>query len=65
MTHKQRMFAVLQGRAVERIPWVPRLDLWHRANQRRGNFAQPLRQFVAHGNGRRPGLRLPRGDPQF
>jgi hypothetical protein len=38
MTHKQQMLAVLEGRAVGRIPWVPRLDLWHRANQRAGTL---------------------------
>jgi hypothetical protein len=38
MTHKQQMLSVLQGQAVERIPWVPRLDLWYRANRREGTL---------------------------
>jgi hypothetical protein len=38
MNFKQHMLAVLQGQAVERIPWVPRLDLWHRANRRAGTL---------------------------
>ena len=38
MTHKQRMLAVLAGEPVDRIPWVPRLDLWFRAHQRAGTL---------------------------
>lgn len=38
MTHKQRMLAVLRGQPVERIPWVPRLDLWYRAHRRAGTL---------------------------
>ena len=38
MTHKEHMLAVLRGRPVDRIPWVPRLDLWYRANQRAGTL---------------------------
>jgi uroporphyrinogen-III decarboxylase len=34
MTHKQQMLAVLRGQKADRIPWVPRLDLWYRANRR-------------------------------
>ena len=28
MTNKERMMAAIRGEAVDRIPWVPRLDLW-------------------------------------
>ena len=38
MTHKQTMLAVLRGQSVDRIPWVPRLDLWYRANRRAGTL---------------------------
>ncbi len=37
-THKQQMLAALRGQPLERIPWVPRLDLWHRANRRAGTL---------------------------
>jgi len=40
MTHKQRMLAVLQGQPVDRIPWVPRLDLWYRAHRRAGTLPE-------------------------
>ena len=41
MTHKQHMLAVLRGQPVERIPWVPRLDLWYRAHRRAGTLPRP------------------------
>ncbi|MCD6362281.1 MAG: hypothetical protein J7M38_15595, partial [Armatimonadetes bacterium] len=33
MTHRERILAALQGRPVDRLPWVPRLDLWYNANR--------------------------------
>jgi len=33
MTHKERMQAAIKGEPTDRIPWVPRLDLWYRANK--------------------------------
>jgi len=36
--HRQRVMAVLKGQPVERIPWVPRLDLWYNARKRAGSL---------------------------
>lgn len=33
MTHRERILAALRGQPVDRLPWVPRLDLWYRANR--------------------------------
>ncbi len=41
---KQQMLAVLEGRPTDRIPWVPRLDLWYRANQRSGTLPDRYRR---------------------
>ena len=38
MTHKERMLAVLRGERTEVIPFVPRLDLWYRANKKNGTL---------------------------
>ncbi len=43
MTHKQRMLDVVAGKPVDRIPWVPRLDLWHRANRLAGTLPAKYR----------------------
>jgi methanogenic corrinoid protein MtbC1 len=32
MTHKDRIRMVIRGEMADRIPYVPRLDLWHNAN---------------------------------
>lgn len=38
MTHKERMLAVVKGEPVDRVPWVPRLDLWYNAHRRAGSL---------------------------
>lgn len=43
MTMKERMRTALRGKPTDRIPWVPRLDLWYRANQRAGTLPPAYR----------------------
>ncbi len=38
MTWKERMLSAIRGEPTDRIPWVPRLDLWYRANRRAGTL---------------------------
>jgi hypothetical protein len=38
MTWKERMLATIRGEPTDRLPWVPRLDLWHKANRRAGTL---------------------------
>jgi hypothetical protein len=38
MNYKRKMLAAVCGQAVDRIPWVPRLDLWYRARRRAGTL---------------------------
>lgn len=33
MTHRERILKALRGEPVDRLPWVPRLDLWYKANR--------------------------------
>ena len=40
VNNKQRMLAVLDGQTVDKIPYVPRLDLWYRANQLAGTLGR-------------------------
>ena len=37
-THKSRMLAVMRGEEVDRLPYVPRLELWHLANSTCGTL---------------------------
>lgn len=38
MTHRERMLACIRGQDTDRIPWVPRLDLWFHANKLAGTL---------------------------
>jgi len=38
MTHRARILAALRGQPVDRLPWVPRLDLWYNAHRHRGTL---------------------------
>lgn len=41
MTNRQRILAILDGKPPDRIPWIPRLQIWHEGNRREGTL--PLR----------------------
>jgi hypothetical protein len=38
MNNRERLLAVLQGRRPDRIPWIPRLELWYNAHARSGTL---------------------------
>ncbi|KYZ77939.1 hypothetical protein AXX12_16885 [Anaerosporomusa subterranea] len=43
MTYRERMLATLQGRPTDCIPFVPRLDLWYKANKYKGTLPDKYR----------------------
>lgn len=44
MTHKERMLKAARGEWPDRLPWVPRIDLWHNSNSMRGTFPSKYRR---------------------
>ena len=38
MTHRDRILSALKRQPVDRVPWVPRLDLWYNAHVHRGTL---------------------------
>jgi len=46
MTHRERIFAAIRGDVPDRLPWVPRLEFWHRARLRRGTLPSELRSLT-------------------
>lgn len=38
MTHKERLLATLKGQNTDQLPFLPRLDLWYRANKKNGTL---------------------------
>lgn len=40
MTNRERILAILDGRLPDRIPWIPRLQIWHDANRLTGTLPE-------------------------
>ncbi|KKK76534.1 hypothetical protein LCGC14_2862660, partial [marine sediment metagenome] len=43
MTNRERILAILDGNLPDRIPWIPRIEIWHEANRRNGTLPQRYR----------------------
>ena len=43
MTHEERIMAAIRGEALDRLPFIPRLDLWYQANQLQGTLPDKYR----------------------
>ncbi|MBI4013069.1 MAG: hypothetical protein HY359_12205 [Candidatus Rokubacteria bacterium] len=43
MTHRERMLGAARGERADRLPFAPRLDLWHNANVLRGTLPPKYR----------------------
>ncbi len=38
ISHREKLLAVIRGETVDTMPWVPRIDLWHNAQEIRGTL---------------------------
>ena len=43
MTNRERLLAILEGRSSDWIPWIPRIDIWHRGQKARGTLPDQLK----------------------
>ncbi len=46
MTHRERCMAAIRGKKPDRLPWVPRLEFWHRVRLRHGTLPAELRSLT-------------------
>lgn len=46
MTHRERILAAIHGSVPDRLPWVPRLEFWHRVRLRQGTLPPELRSLT-------------------
>ncbi|MBI4305920.1 MAG: hypothetical protein HY678_06330 [Chloroflexi bacterium] len=46
MTVRERQLAVLEGRPPDRIPWVPRLEIWYTAHRLAGTLPERYRDMT-------------------
>jgi hypothetical protein len=45
MTNRQRILAILDRRSPDRIPWIPRLELWYTAHKLRGDLPEKYQDW--------------------
>ena len=45
MTNRECMLAIMDGKSPDRIPWIPRLLIWHKANKLRGTLPERYRDY--------------------
>lgn len=45
MTNRERMLAILEGKSPDRIPWIPRPELWYTANRLAGTLPPEYRNM--------------------
>lgn len=62
MTDKERLLAIMAGHSPDRIPWIPRLLIWHDAQVRRGTLPEKYRGWSLRDIERDLGLGTPARD---
>ena len=43
MTNRERLLAIMEGRPPDRIPWIPRLQIWYDGNRKSGTLGPEYR----------------------
>ncbi|MFH1570030.1 MAG: uroporphyrinogen decarboxylase family protein [Gemmatimonadota bacterium] len=62
MTNRERLLAIMDGRSPDRIPWIPRLQVWHTAHQRAGTLPARYRDLTLRQIERDLGMGTPARD---
>jgi corrinoid protein of di/trimethylamine methyltransferase len=65
MNHRERITAVFKGEMVDRIPWVPRIDLWHNARSLAGTLPEKFRGMAVDEIHRAMGWPLHKFVPEY
>lgn len=65
MTHKERILAAIRGELPERLPFAPRLDLWHIANSRKGTIPEKYKNRTPDEIARAEGWALHKINPEY
>jgi corrinoid protein of di/trimethylamine methyltransferase len=65
MTHRERLLRVARGELVDKIPWVPRIDLWHNANELAGTLPKKYRDLSVEEIHRKEGWPLHKVVPEY
>ena len=62
MTNRECMLAIMEGRSPDRIPWIPRLQIWHTAHTRQGTLPDRFRDLSLRQVERELGMGAPARD---
>jgi uroporphyrinogen-III decarboxylase len=62
MTNRERLLAIMDGRSPDRIPWIPRLQVWHTAHSRLGTLPPSLHGLSLRQVERQLGMGTPARD---
>jgi len=65
MTHRERILSIARGDMVDRIPWVPRIDLWHNAHTLSGTMPAKYQGLSVEDVHRKEGWPLHKMIPEY
>ena len=65
LTHRERILKVARGELVDKIPWVPRIDLWHNAHDLSGTMPEKYKGLAVEEIHRREGWPLHKMIPEY
>jgi len=65
LTHRERILKVARGETVDKIPWVPRIDLWHNAHTLSGTLPEKYKGLTVEEIHRREGWALHKMIPEY
>jgi methylmalonyl-CoA mutase cobalamin-binding domain/chain len=64
-SHRERILKVAKGEMVDKIPWVPRIDLWHNANELAGTMPDKYKGLTVEEIHRAEGWPLHKMIPEY
>ncbi|RLB40632.1 MAG: hypothetical protein DRH12_09785 [Deltaproteobacteria bacterium] len=65
ITHRQRLLKIARGEMVDKIPWVPRIDLWHNAHELAGTLPEKYKGMSVEDIHRKEGWPLHKVVPEY
>ena len=45
MTNRERLLTILDGKSPDRLPWIPRMDIWYRAQKNRNTLLERFKDM--------------------
>ncbi|HJP44378.1 MAG TPA: hypothetical protein QGH18_00080, partial [Arenicellales bacterium] len=65
ISHRENLLSVIHGEKVDQMPWIPRIDLWHNAQEIRGTLPKRFEGMAVEDIHRSLGWPLHKMIPEF